>query len=334
MLLCQPLAKSYDLETRMELICYLHPGWAPQIRPAEAARDWMDATPEAFAYRCLPLNIANAHGWELLSPCDVEAYWTGTSDESGVVVKNAPGTAEHDKAVSIFGQGTLTFHIQALFRTPPGWDLLIGGSPNRPKDAIAPLSGVIETDWSPYTFTMNWKFTRRNTTVRFKKGEPICFITPVQRGVLERFNPIYVSLENNVPLMQEYLAWSRSRTSFRADIANASTPAEKWQKRYYRGLGMDDRRGVTDHMSRLRLRAFDMPSADDPVHVPDPPAASLDADQLRALLAAARGRRGASSIEAAMRGMGVDATTAARAVAGLDDDGGLVPSGHGADLTI
>lgn len=316
----------------MDLICYLHPGWAPQIRPAVATRDWMDATAEAFAYRCLPLNIANAHGWEVLSPCDVEAYWTGTSDESGVIVKNAPGTAEHNRAVSVFGHGTLTFHIQALFRTPPGWDLLIGGSPNRPKDAIAPLSGVIEADWSPYTFTMNWKFTRRNTTVRFKKGEPICFITPVQRGVLEQFNPIYISLEDNVSLMHEYLAWSRSRTSFRADIASASTPAEKWQKRYYRGLGMDDRRGVADHTSRLRLRAFDVPSVDAPLHVPDPPAALLEAGQLRALLAAARRGSGASSIATAMRGMGVDAATAVEAVAGLDEDRGLVPGGHGADL--
>lgn len=318
----------------MDLICYLHPGWVPQIRPAEATRVWMDATPEAFAYRCLPLNIANAHGWEVLSPCDVEAYWTGTADEGGVIVKNAPGTAEHDRAVSVFGQGTLTFHIQALFRTPPGWDLLIGGSPNRPKDAIAPLSGIIEADWSPYTFTMNWKFTRRNTTVRFKKGEPICFITPVQRGVLEQFNPIYLALEDNVPLMQEYLAWSKSRTLFRADIASANTPAEKWQKRYYRGLGMDDRRGVADHKARLRLLAFDIPSADDPELVREPPAASLEADQLRALLVAARHGRGAASIATAMRGMGVDAATVARAVAGLDDGGGLVPLGNGSDLQV
>ena len=50
---------------QMDLICYLHDGWDPDIRPAEPRRDWMDETPEAFAYRCLPLNIANAHGWEI-----------------------------------------------------------------------------------------------------------------------------------------------------------------------------------------------------------------------------------------------------------------------------
>ncbi len=314
----------------MDLICYLHPGWAPNIRPAEATRPWMDATPEAFAYRCLPLNIANAHGWEVLCPCDVEAYWTGTTDESGVIVKNAPGTAEQDKAVSIFGQGTLTFHIQALFRTPPGWDLLIGGSPNRPRDAIQPLSGVIEADWSPYTFTMNWKFTRRNTTVRFKKGEPICFITPVQRGVLERFRPVYVSLEDNVPLMQEYLAWSQSRNAFRADVHQATTPAERWQKRYYRGLGMDDRRGTEDHKSRLRLRAFNDPAPELPAN--DPAPIMLDVDQLQALLVAARAGRSASALATALRGMGVAGALADRAVAGLDGRP-LAQASHTADLT-
>ncbi|MDR3507935.1 MAG: DUF6065 family protein, partial [Caulobacteraceae bacterium] len=61
----------------MDLICYLHPGWEPLIRPSPATRGWMDDTPESFAYRCLPLNIANAHGWEILNPCAFEAVWNG-----------------------------------------------------------------------------------------------------------------------------------------------------------------------------------------------------------------------------------------------------------------
>ena len=61
----------------MDLTCFLHPGWQPLIRPAPAKRDWMDGTPESFAYRCLPLNIANAHGWELLNPCAFDACWNG-----------------------------------------------------------------------------------------------------------------------------------------------------------------------------------------------------------------------------------------------------------------
>ncbi len=47
-------------EETLEITCFLHEGWKPLIRPASPKRDWMDATPESFAYRCLPLNIANA----------------------------------------------------------------------------------------------------------------------------------------------------------------------------------------------------------------------------------------------------------------------------------
>ena len=59
----------------MDLICYLHDGWEPAIRPAAPRRSWMDVTPEKFAYRCLPLDIANAHGWEILAPAGVHARW-------------------------------------------------------------------------------------------------------------------------------------------------------------------------------------------------------------------------------------------------------------------
>src|SRR3954452_6296244 len=74
-----------------DLTAYLHPGWAPLIRPAEATRPWMDASPESFAYRCLPLNIANAHGWEILSPCHAEACWNGRGGTQDVQVKLPPG---------------------------------------------------------------------------------------------------------------------------------------------------------------------------------------------------------------------------------------------------
>jgi hypothetical protein len=51
----------------MKLIAYLIDGQTIEIRPASARREWMDQTIDSFAYRCLPLNIANAHGWEILS---------------------------------------------------------------------------------------------------------------------------------------------------------------------------------------------------------------------------------------------------------------------------
>jgi hypothetical protein len=242
----------------MDFLCYLHEGWHPLIRPAEPTRPWMDRTPEAFAYRCLPLNIANAHGWEILTPVGFEAYWRGGSSTADVIVRSDAGMPSSSAPVSLFGQGTFTIHVQGLFRTPPGWNLLAGGSPNSAKDGVAPLSGVIETDWAPYTFTMNWRFTRRNHWVRFEAREPICFIQPAQRDALERMNPKFVPLSDNPDAARQFAAWSQSRNSFQAKVAEKppSAPTDQWQKRYYRGLDMDDKPGVPDHQAKLRLKPF------------------------------------------------------------------------------
>ncbi|MBV8400824.1 MAG: hypothetical protein JOZ17_19130, partial [Acetobacteraceae bacterium] len=255
----------------MDLICYRHEGWDPQIRPAEATRAWMDASPEAFAYRCLPLNIANAHGWEILSPCSFEARWTGGGSVDDVLIRVAPDVPHEVRPVSLFGQATITFHIQGLFRTPPGWNLWVGGSPNRAKEGIAPLTGVIETDWSPYTFTMNWRFLRRNHLVRFEAGEPICFVFPLLRDALESFQPKFVPLADAPEVGAQFEAWSQSRNAFQEVVRRKppQAPADKWQKRYYRGIDMRDRTPVPDHRSKLRLKPFveAAPEQDDRVRV-------------------------------------------------------------------
>lgn len=242
----------------MDLICYLHPGWEPLIRPAAATRAWMDNTPEAFAYRCLPLNIANAHGWEILTPFAFEARWSGGTAVSDIEIRLPAGARKDLAPVSLFGQGVMTFHIFGLFRTPPHWNLWVGGSPNSPKDGIYPLSGIVETDWSPYTFTMNWRFTRPNHWVRFEEKEPICFVYPVQRGYLDDVKPVFVPMEKNADLLRQFRAWSASRDQFQAKVAKEqpAAGADKWQKRYYRGVDMDEKPGVSDHQIKPRLSEF------------------------------------------------------------------------------
>jgi len=91
----------------MELTCYVYPGWAPRIRAASSRRPWMDDTPDSFAYRCLPLNIANAHGWEILSPCGFEAEWNGGPGVGDVVVRPDAGSEAGRAPVALFGQGVL-----------------------------------------------------------------------------------------------------------------------------------------------------------------------------------------------------------------------------------
>jgi len=261
----------------MELICYLHPGWAPLIRPAPATRAWMDATPESFARRCLPLNIANAHGWEVLSPCGFEAVWNGGPGPEALTVWPDAGSELRQAPVSLFGHGVLTFHIEGIFRTPSGWNLWIGPSPNRQKDAIQALTGVIETDWSPFTFTMNWRFTRKDARVRFERGEPIGFFFPVQRAALEGFEPEFQSLERDPELKRRFLEWSASRDAFHERVRDdpPKAPADRWQKHYYRGVDAAGEALIEDHQSKLRLQPFDRSQA------PEVPAAPLGDPQER-----------------------------------------------------
>ena len=204
----------------MDFLCYLHEGWQPLIRPAEPTRAWMDATPEAFAYRCLPLNIANAHGWEILTPGGFSAYWRGGAEDGGRDPSGRTRTCRPPRRrfrCSDRGRSRSTSRAcSARRRAGTCWS---GGSPNAAKEGVAPLSGMIETDWSPYTFTMNWRFLRRNHWVRFEAGEPICFIQPVQRDALERMNPKFVPLNDDPEAARQFAAWSQSRNAFQAKVA-------------------------------------------------------------------------------------------------------------------
>ena len=67
------------------IVWYGEHGPAPEIRPAPLQRDWMDATPEKYAYRCLPLNIANAQGWELLNIGGFTATWNGGASKEAIM---------------------------------------------------------------------------------------------------------------------------------------------------------------------------------------------------------------------------------------------------------
>jgi hypothetical protein len=245
----------------MDLICYTYPGWAPRLRPASPKRDWMEKTPERFAYRCLPLAIANAHGWELLSPCGFEARWRGGAEPESVEIRLDTGVEKRLAPVSLFGHGTITFHVEGVFRTPEGWNLWVGGPPNDAKDGIAALGGVIETDWSPYTFTMNWRFTRPNHWVRFEENEPFCFLFPVQRQALLDIAPSIRPMTGEEGLTEAFETWSRSRDAFHLWVREnqSASSSDKWQKLYYRGLRPDGTPGPDDHKAKLRLPAFTRP---------------------------------------------------------------------------
>lgn len=229
------------------------------VRPAEARRDWMDTAREAFPYRCLPLALANQHGWEFFTPFDFEAEWNGGVLPQDVIVRSAtPIPAGAPGApLANFGEGVLTFELSAMLRTPKGWNTFLTGPLNGVKDGIAPLSGVIETDWSPYSFTMNWRFTRPGK-VRFSAGEAIASFFPVRRDLFEAIEPEIGNLHDEPETSQQFMLWRDQRDDFARRLAMKESEAvgEKWQKTYYRGLNPDGGKGPPDHKIKLRVKPF------------------------------------------------------------------------------
>ena len=240
----------------MKLVAYPMGGPRPAIRPAPSTRDWLDQLPQAYGYRCLPLNIGSSHGWEILCPAGFTAIWDGGTKLDSIIVK-----MDKDcdwKPASHFGSGILTMHAGYLFRTEPGFNILVTGSTNQRKHGIAPLTGVVETDWSPYTFTMNWVFTAPGV-VKFAEGEPFCIFYPVQRGLLDRIEPEIRDLDKDDPKTRErYEIWNKSRAQFIKDLAALKPEAveERWQKKYYRGEWPEGGDAVADHQIKLQPKPF------------------------------------------------------------------------------
>src|SRR5688572_12137527 len=189
------------------------------IVPATAQRRWMDRTNQRFAYRCLPLLIANQHGWFVLNVHKIRCVWDGGPSENALRVTCIEGPPEVPcPATSHFGHGILTSNLNYLCRTSPGYNLWCRGPSNMFKPGIAPLEGIIETDWTVATFTMNWKMLAVNMEIEFLPGEPICMLLPVRRREVETFSPMVRELESEPDVKAAYEQWSASRTQFIQDL--------------------------------------------------------------------------------------------------------------------
>jgi hypothetical protein len=243
------------------LIAFITGKNAPQITPAPTSRAWMTAQSESnkgWPSRCLPMVIANQSGWELRNPSGFTATWF---DQDGVDVMIQPEKRDPDQLLpaSHFGNGILTWRLPMLFRTPPGYNLLVRGPANYPKDCVSPLEGIVETDWASASFSMSWKLTRKLMPVRFEVGEPICMIVPQRRGELEEFVPELRPLESDEDLERKHRLFLRQRDAVKhaEQVARvAAGDRVEWQGDYTRGKHRDGEDGAPDHQTRRQLRPF------------------------------------------------------------------------------
>jgi hypothetical protein len=237
----------------MELICFDIVPDRVDLHPAPRRRGWMDDTPNAFAYRCLPLTIANSHGWEMLCPFGFEIVWNGGPLLTDLAITtDAPNDAAF--ITSHFGCGIVTFNPMVILRTPVGWNLWLTGPVNAFKDGVQAMSASMETDWMPYTFSVNWKVTRPGAQIRFEKGEPFCCFFPVKRGVVAACEPRRAPL-SSTPAVENAYKWAHARRGL--GVTLVSDTKEQFQGWYMRG-DMPDRspQPIDDHESGITPRPF------------------------------------------------------------------------------
>jgi hypothetical protein len=236
----------------MRMTAYvLHPG--ATIAPAARWRDWMNATASRFANRCLPLLMANQAGWHIALEYEVRACWDGGTHREAVSVETDAALAPKGH----FGHGILTWHVPFLIRTEPGWNLLVRGPANLPRDGISALEGLVETDWAPATFTMNWRFTRPGE-VTWAPGEPFAMVVPQRRGELEAVKPRLAALDESPEDERRHGEWRDSRRRF-GQALRAREPAvveRGWERHYFRGRTPGGE-AFAEHQTLLRLASFD-----------------------------------------------------------------------------
>lgn len=244
-----------QIET-LKIDCYKisSKGWA--IEPASAKRSWMDQTGN-HAYKCLPLSSANQMGWNILCPIDFSAIWEGNTSPAATKILIED---EESKGIALshFGHGIITFQIPYLFKTSNDIGLFVRGSTNFWIEGAQALDGFVETYWSNYSFTMNWKIIRPNTLIHFKKGDPICMIIPYPVNLLENTKVSLKPLSENPEVEKSHRKWSNYRNEFN----NKPDRGDDWQKDYFVGRkcpfsGNKEDNIADPHKVRFKLQRFD-----------------------------------------------------------------------------
>ena len=207
---------------------------------ADWQRDWMDATPGRFAYRCLPLTIANQTGLWITNPVGFTATWQGTrarvaSTSSSINRPRSGRTGSRNE----FGLGIITWNTPFLFRTKPeGSRLLVCGPANQFKANAHPLTAILESDWMTMSFTMNWKIMKPGDPVRFEVGEPLFQAIPLLSNAcsdLEEASVTYKKMDDDPEVALAYREWDQSRIRFMERSKAGGVKPDEWQRDYFLG---------------------------------------------------------------------------------------------------
>jgi hypothetical protein len=213
-----------------------------RIVPGTKQRDWMDETPYKYAYRCLPMSMANCTGWDVYAPCDFVVSWNG-----GEKMDDLHINYELDDmcfGASNFGSGILTFHTGYVMKTEAAWDMMVTGPINESVPWAAPLTGIVETSWLNFSFTINWQLHAAGSYT-FDSSKPIARLIPIPHDY--EIETTHQSISDDPAIEKEFEIWNNDRKKITREINEAfdtytdvgdvkiESPKTHWEKTYYVG---------------------------------------------------------------------------------------------------
>ena len=221
----------------------------------------MDATNQRFAYRCLPLNIANAYGWEVLCNAGFLAMWWGGEGLDSIVIE--PGPRHHRSGDQLFWprHPHLPSTVPVQYRAGRRADGAGADQPakgwyrralRRDRNRLVAVQLHHELDVHP-----------AGHAGPLREGRAL-FSTFFQCGAA-RSKTSSRSLRCSLPTLTSSastITWTASRERFNVDLKQPGSEAQsdKWQKLYSRGLAPDGTQAATEsHRTRLRLQPFKAP---------------------------------------------------------------------------
>jgi hypothetical protein len=212
------------------------------ISPANVKRGWMSES-NNHAYSCIPLTVANQYGWICHAVETFTATWDGGYGVDSVKIESSENLMS---VSSHFGNGILTLLVDFIIETPPNTSIYVRGITNSNKTNIYPLDGIVETDWLPFTFTMNYKFHTPGS-VTFEKGEPIFMFFPIEISYIESFKITESSISKDSEFMEKYKKYQTSRKDFMQQKKKGK------QGFYVSGKIVDEKQEIPNHKVKLNL---------------------------------------------------------------------------------
>ena len=227
----------------------------------------MDATPNRFAYRCLPLTIVNQTGWWIKNPVGFTATWRGcrAAGDDRLPVRRVADELWRDWINSQFGEGIITWNTPFLFRTKPaGSRLLVCGPVNYFKANAHPLTALIESDWMSMSFTMNWKIMVPEPAGPVRRRRALVPGDPAGRQRLRRPGRCLGDLpeaDRRPGGLPGLPGLGRGPTQFHDQKAKGEVKPDDWQKDYFQGRDALGRAPATVHMTKVKPPADPVPAA-------------------------------------------------------------------------